>query len=438
MDPLEVTLLVDKNPLRLEIDTGAAVSVLPLELYNEKFSHLPKQESRVVLKSFTGEKVRPIGEVQVEQGTEEYSLNFQVIDFDGPPLLGRDWLEVIKVDWKSIKTLKACKGREANVECILEEFKDVFADELGCIRDFEAKVRMHDDAAPLFHKARPVPYALRDAVAAELREMQSMGILTSVETSEYASPIVPVPKKNGKIRVCGDYKVSINKVIEVDSYPLPRIEDLFATLAGGQLFTKLDLAKAYLQVQMEEQSRRYLTINTHLGLFQVNRLPFGIASAPSIFQRTMDQILQGIPYTTCYIDDILVTGRTMKEHLSNLKEVLKRLKDRGIRLQKEKCELFKEEVSYLGHKISGGGLTTQDDKVAAMRDAPVPEDRAQLRSLLGLANYYGRFILNLATVLHPLNRLLRKDIPWKCRSRWQVCRLIVSRCSYHYRYCKPT
>ncbi|XP_029826983.2 uncharacterized protein LOC115312227 [Ixodes scapularis] len=147
--------------------------------------------------------------------------------------------------------------------------------------------------------------------------LKEAGILTPVDSSEFASPIVPVVKKNGDIRICGDYKSTINPCLEVDNYPLPRIEEMFATLAGGKFFSKLDLSKAYLQLEMHPAARKYLTINTQLGLFQVNRLPFGIASAPSIFQRTMDQVLQGLPQTTCYLDDILVTGRTKKNPRPN-------------------------------------------------------------------------------------------------------------------------
>ena len=141
--------------------------------------------------------------------------------------------------------------------------------------------------------------------------------------SDWEAPIVVVPKSDGAVRICGDYKVTINPVLQVDQYPVPKADDLFATLAGEQKFSKLDISQAYQQVLLEEESRKYVTINTHKGLYRYNRLPFGIASAPAIFQQTMEKILQGLSGVTVYIDDILVTGRNDEEHLVALEAVLR-------------------------------------------------------------------------------------------------------------------
>ncbi len=143
--------------------------------------------------------------------------------------------------------------------------------------------------------------------------------------SEWATPVVVVPKADGGVRPCGDFKVTINPVLKVDQYPSPKAEDLFATLAGGKRFSKLDMSQAYLQLQLCPDSMKYCTINTHRGLYQYTRLPFGIASAPAIFQKVMDTILQGVKGAMCYIDDILVTGWNEREHFQNLEEVMKRL-----------------------------------------------------------------------------------------------------------------
>ena len=127
------------------------------------------------------------------------------------------------------------------------------------------------------------------------------------------------------MRICGDYKVTINGALDVDQHPLPRPEDLFATVANGRVFSKLDLSQAYQQMLLASGSKEYLTINTHLGLYQYTRLPFGVASAPALFQRAMDIILQGISGVICYIDDILISGESDEQHLDRLDEVLKRL-----------------------------------------------------------------------------------------------------------------
>lgn len=134
---------------------------------------------------------------------------------------------------------------------------------------------------------------------AEINRLLELGVISPVTCSEWATPIVPVVKMNGDLRICGDFKVTVNPALCVERYPIPRIEDLFSSLAGGQRFTKLDLSNAYLQVPFAESSRKCLTITTSKGLFCYSRLPFGIALAPAIFQRAMDQILQGLPNVHC-------------------------------------------------------------------------------------------------------------------------------------------
>ncbi len=163
-------------------------------------------------------------------------------------------------------------------------------------------------------------------VAAELDCLEASDIIMKVELSDWAAPTVNVVKTDNSTRMCGDYKVTVNPHVMVDKYRLPKTEDIFATLAGGQKFTKLDLAYAYNQLELDEESKKMLTINTHNGLYQPNRLSYGVNSAPAIFQRTMDQILSGIDGVACYLDDNLITVRSTEQHLQRLDEVLRRLK----------------------------------------------------------------------------------------------------------------
>ena len=151
--------------------------------------------------------------------------------------------------------------------------------------------------------------------------MLKLGVIEKVNYSDWAAPIVPVPKPDGSIRICGDYKVTINPSLLVDQFSVPKTEDLFSTLAGGKKFSKLDLSQAYQQVLLEPDSRKYVTINTHKGLYRYNRLPYGVASAPAVFQQIMEKLLQGLPKVVVYIDDILVTGNSDEEHLENLESV---------------------------------------------------------------------------------------------------------------------
>ncbi|KAL7834748.1 hypothetical protein SRHO_G00289950 [Serrasalmus rhombeus] len=250
--------------------------------------------------------------------------------------------------------------------------------------------------------------AVFSQVEAELKRLTELGVISPVAQSDWATPVVPV-NKDGTVRLCGDFKVTLNPALCIDKYPIPRIEDLFASLAGGKHFSKLDLSNAYLQMEVEESSKKLLTISTQKGLFCFNCLPFGVASSPALFQKAMDQVLLGLPHTHCYLDDILVSGPDKQTHLKTLNAVLSRLEEYGLHLKQEKCLFFQESVEYLGHIIDAAGLHKSPEKVCAIIDAPAPGDVSQLRSFLGMLNYYGRFIPDLATVLKPLNELLNKE-----------------------------
>ena len=261
--------------------------------------------------------------------------------------------------------------------------------------------------------ASPVPFAIRDAVGQELDRLEKQGILQRVDHREWAAPIVAVPKKDGRFRLCGDYKVTISQVLKVDQYPLPNPEELFATLANGTLFSKLDLSQAYLQVQLDKSSTPFVTINTHQGLYQPMRHSFGVASAPAMFQKLMNTVLKGIPGVICYIDNILVTRTTQSDHLQNLEVVLERRERHGFRRKKEKCTFLAESVLYLGHQMDHEGTIALPNKGESIVNAPAPTSVHQLRSFLGLFNYYGKLIRNLSSIIHPLNTLLQANHTWK-------------------------
>ena len=244
------------------------------------------------------------------------------------------------------------------LEALLDKYADIFGEDRGKLRTGKGHLQLRDDAVPKFCKARPLPYALRSKVAEELSRLESDGVISPVSWSDWATPIVPIVKKDGSVRVCGDFKVTVNPQLNVEQYPLPRIDDVFASLAGGKRFSKIDLKQAYLQMEMDDESSALLTLNTHKGLFKLNRLAFGVASAPALWQRSMDQILQGIPYTQCILDDIIVTGEDDAEHLRNLETVFRRLSEAGLRVNRLKCNFFRRaEAERKELKIAFGPQT---------------------------------------------------------------------------------
>ena len=338
-----------------------------------------------------------------------------IVPGSGPTLLGRNWLKDLSLYINAMVKSLTVNQLEAShsLDEILEKHSDVFSDELGTVKDFRASFKVHPDVSPKFIKARPVPYALKDKVIAELQRLEDEGILRQVTHSDWASPVVPVLKQaSGKIRICGDFRTTLNTATITESYPLPRIEDLYATLSGCAIFSVLDLSNAYLQVLLEENSMKYTTINTIKGLYEYTRLPFGASSAPAIFQRLMEDVLKGIPGVGVYLDDVLIAGKDATEHLARLDMVLTVLEKTGIKVGKSKCNFAMPEVK-LGHSIDKAGLHTLPEKVSAIVAAPAPTNVTELRSYLGMLQYYARFLPNLSTVIAPLNNLLRKDVDFQ-------------------------
>ncbi|XP_056136247.1 uncharacterized protein K02A2.6-like [Lampris incognitus] len=277
----------------------------------------------------------------------------------------------------------------------------------------KATIHVNADAVPRFFRPRSVPYAIRAKVDEEIDRLIKEGIITPVKYSDWAGPVVPILKPGGTVRLCGDYKLTVNTVSSLEQYPVPRVEDLFTALSGGKQFSQLDMSHAYQQILMDEESKKYLTVNTHRGLFTYNRLPFGGgASAPAIFQRTMESLLRGIPLVAVYLDDILVSGVDEADRLRNLDAVLTRLREAGLRLRRSKCTFMQEEVEYLGHRVDAQGLHPVKKRVKAIMEAPTPTNVTELKSYLGLLNYYNKFLPNLATLLAPLPELLRQDVRW--------------------------
>ncbi|XP_064482871.1 uncharacterized protein K02A2.6-like [Ornithodoros turicata] len=375
---------INGNNIPMQVDTGSAVSLMSEKEAKRHFGYVQYRQVQTTLRTYNGSTVPVKGcvDVKVMHNGNAYELPLQIAKNRGnsrmPTLLGRDWLRHLRLNWPQIANIHT-----VNEKGMVESYRDLFTKNMGVIKNFSASIVLKEGARPVFCKARPVPYALRDKVEKELRELEKQGVISPVQQSQWATPLVVVPKNGGNgVRLCGDYRVTVNPAITVAHYPLPLPEDVFASLSGGTHFTVLDLSKAYLQLEVDESSRELLTVNTSLGLIRMNRLPFGIASAPSIFQSVMDQITTGLQGVACYLDDVLIAGRDPHECVEQTEKVLERLRNHGIKVNSDKCQFFRSKVTYLGHEIDKDGLRPTSDKLKAIREAPTPSNVTELKAFL--------------------------------------------------------
>ncbi|XP_062704594.1 uncharacterized protein K02A2.6-like [Aedes albopictus] len=318
-------------------------------------------------------------------------------------ILGSDWIEVFGLwDVPISSFCNKINSQQSRTEQSLQaQFPKVFSSEMGLCTKTKVRLTLKGEPKPVYRPKRPVAYSQQGAVEEEIQRLQNLGILQPVDHSDWAAPIVVVRKPNGKVRICADFSTGLNDALESNQCPLPLPEDIYTKMAGCKVFSHIDLSDAYLQVEVDPRDQALLTVNTG-----------GSDTTPGAFQQIMDSVLSGIEETCGYLDDVLIGGRTQKEHDRNLKQVLQRLEEFGFTVRIEKCSFNMEEVEYLGQIMDGDGIRPDPDKTSAIATMPPPKDVSSLRSYLGAVNYYAKYVPEMRKLRFPMDQLLKSGAKW--------------------------
>ena len=306
------------------------------------------------------------------------------------------------------------KEEAQSVLRLLVKYQHIFAAPGGKLGTTDLVTHTIDTGStrPIKTPYRPPGFARREIIDENLDKMLEHDVIEP-SSSPWSSPVVLVKKKDGTTRFCVDLR-RLNEVTRKDAYPLPNINDCLGSLSGAEWFCTLDLASGYWQVKMDDADKEKTAFSTHRGLYQFRKMPFGLTNAPATFMRLMELVLRGLEWEQClvYLDDVVAFGKTFDACLMHLENVFQRFSQAGLTLKPSKCQLFQREVAFLGHRISGEGVSCDPEKLAAVREWPRPCNVSDVRSFLGLANYYKRFVPQFSEVAGPLTSLTEKNTPF--------------------------
>ena len=430
-----VTLSLENgNIVRFQLDTGAQCNVLPLHIYkqatgDDSLSEVQPHMSALICYGGTRIPVCGLARIKVQRGDIVCFLDCKLIKADDMrPILGyKACVGMGFVHFKDCddsfeplisKIVHVVNGpTPVTREEVIKNHECVFADEVGYV---EGKYQIKVDPAvpPVQHCPRRVPVALREKLRSEIERLASLGVIERTEEpTPWVSSIVTVLKKNGSLRICLDPK-DLNQAIEREIYQIPTIEEVATRLAGAKCFTTLDVRHGYWHVRLDESSEFLTTFNTPFGRFRWKRMPFGIKSASEVFQKKMHELISGLEGVEVIADDFVIFGcgpteqQAAVDHDRKLDIFLKRCAERGVRLNRDKFQLRKSEVPFIGHVATKDGLKVHPDKIRAIVDMPVPTDVQGVQRLLGMVQYLSKFIPNLSDLTKPLRELTFPRTEW--------------------------
>uniref|UniRef100_A0A0A9W2U6 RNA-directed DNA polymerase n=1 Tax=Lygus hesperus TaxID=30085 RepID=A0A0A9W2U6_LYGHE len=418
--PIKVQLLLKNELLTFKVDTGADVTCIPQACW-DNMTDKPKLVPYKGTIEHAGRcPLTCLGKFSTHLRSNQGKFceeAIYVIKELKQPLLGRTAIKALSLltfdSPLSINSLSSLDQLESN-------YKGLFASHPGLLVGDPYRIKLKSDAVPYAIAApRRIPLPLYEKVRQEIARMEELGIIERVdEATEWCSPIVVVPKRDGSVRLCVDF-TKLNEYVMRERYILPSSEEALAVIGHAKFFSKLDARMGFWQIPLDEESRNLTTFISPFGRHRFRRLPFGICSAPEHFQRRLRQVLTGIEGCTNLMDDILVFGNTLEEHDKRLHVVLEQLQKYNITLNKEKCEIARTSVIFLGHEVTDKGIRPDQSKVKAILEFPQPKNVTELKRFFGMYNYLSKFIPNASKMSHPLQSLLRSNVDFTWDSTQQ-------------------
>ena len=302
-----------------------------------------------------------------------YPVVFEVIDQDVANILGL----ATCVELKLVQRLDTINTQTAD---ILDSYSDVF-ERLGCITDASYHIKVDENAQPIVHTPRKVPVTLRPKVQQELKHMEELDVIEKVEEpTDWVNSMVTIVKPNGKLRICIDPQ-DLNKAVKRDYYPMSTIDEIVTRMPNAKIFSGLD---GFWQIKLDRPSAKLCTFNTLFGRYMFKCLPFGLSSSQDIFQKTVSEMFRDIEVVEVVVDDLLIWGESDEQHDSHLIQVLERARNRNLKLNKNKCQIKKDSITYIEHVLSKDGLKPDPKKIEAIMNMPCPENREDLQRFLGM------------------------------------------------------
>ncbi|KAK6176707.1 hypothetical protein SNE40_014954 [Patella caerulea] len=366
-------------------DSGSLFTILNESVYSENFTHLQLTPSDINPAGFGGNPITVngyfIANIQYKGRTTSEKI---YVTERGTSVIG--WPTQSKLGIILDSNLQQPVLQTSTRDSILDEFPGVISDEASITaKYFSHEIKWKENEEPKQFQVRNVPFSVRPALKAELDSLQKSGVIEPISSSRWVSPIVIARKANGNIRMCVDLR-DVNSKIVVERHPMPNIHEMLASLQlnGSTIYSTLDLSSAYHQIPLTEKSKDITAFITPEGLFRYTRVPFGLASASSLFQRMMGRLFKGMDGILYFQDDILLHAKSKDEHDKLLRSVLSKLRHHGLTIKREKCKIGVSSVEYLGHTLSSIGIQPKESLITAVTNAPTPADKDQLRSFLGL------------------------------------------------------